>query len=287
MLFRSVGAKTSSNDEVFLELTSSMPGVLNNYDLQPAAFSFGTVSGGWHTKNYEVGCQTIDNAAETCPALGANYEDYTQSVWVVFTTDNFVDLISLQMGEQSGYFSGNFKVGYNIYEGDVRSASYTTMPVIDGCRVLTQTNSSYLATKNYLCVFQPNTTYSIQMFFHNEYSNAVQIRMYERGSGITNSPYPPTIAAVSELGMLPSSPGGTWTYGYDVFACNALLADNVCGTVNPASGQTSFSGYTYRLSTWYSFELNDDSNVKFTSTYGYGKRLYYGDASTEIGRAHV
>jgi PKD repeat protein len=275
-----VGAKNASSGEVHLELTTSMPGVLNNYDLQPAASSFGTISGGWHTKYYEVGCQTIDNAAETCPALGANYEDYTQSVWFVFTTDNFVDLITLQMGEQSGYFTGNFRTGYNIYEGDVRTTPYTTLPVIDGCRIMTQPSSSYLASKNYLCVFQPNTTYSIQLFFHKEYSNAVQIRLYERGSGITKSPYPPSIDPTSELGLLAASPAGTWTYGYDVFACNAFISDNICGTVNPASGQTSISGYTFRLATWYTFELSDDANVRFYTDGGHGKKLYYGDVTT-------
>ncbi len=276
-----VSAKTASTGSIFLELTSSMPGVLNNYDLQPDAHSFGVLSGGWHTRNYDVGCQTIDNATETCPALGANFADYTQSVWFVFTTDNFVDLVTLQMGEQTGYFTGNFRVGYNIYEGDVRVAPYTGMPLIDGCRVMTQTSSSVLAYKNYLCVFQPNTTYSIQIFFHQEYSNSVQIRLYERGSGITKSPDPSAIDPTSELGVLPASVAGTWTYGYDIFACNAFISDNICGTVNPASGQTSISGYTYRLTTWYTFELSDDANVRFVTNGAHGKKLYFGDVTTD------
>lgn len=276
-----VSSKISSQGLLFLELTTSMPGVLNNYDLQPQAYNFGTLNGGWYTSYYDVGCQTIDDLAETCPALGTDYEDYTQSVWFVFTTDNYVDMITLQLGEQSGFYTGNFKVGYNIYEGDVRSTPYSGLPVIDGCRVLAQTSSSYLAMKNYVCVFQPNTTYSIQVFYNYNYSNSVQLRLYERGSGITKSPYPPSIDPTSELGVLPSSGAGTWSYGYDNLACNAFISDNVCGTVNPASGNTTIGGYTFRLTTWYTFELSSDMNVRFVTDGSLGKKLYCGDASAD------
>lgn len=276
-----VSAQDISSGEIYLELITNDPQVTSDYFSQNNAYDFGTISGGWHTLNFDAGCQTIQDENEVCPELGADYLEYTQSAWFVFTTDNAIDLLTLRIAEQNGFFTGNFRFAYNIYEGDVRVNDYSTLSLIDGCKVMQHSNASVIPARNYLCKFSPNTTYSIQVFFHSEYMNSVYLQLLERGDGQTMSPNPSSLDAISQLGLLPSSVAGEWSYGYDQFACNAFIADNSCGTVNPASGSISFGGATYELSTFYTFSIDDYMNIRF-STSGYlGKRLFLGDISID------
>ncbi|MCX7697783.1 MAG: hypothetical protein N2Z72_08860 [Bacteroidales bacterium] len=276
-----VSSKLNANDSIFLKLTLDYPQVLNQFDRPSTAQNLGTISGGWHTYTFDVGCQTIENNGEVCPALGSNYLDYKQTTWHVFTTDNFVDLIRFEISEAYGKYTGNLKVGINLYKGDVRTTPMSSLVLIDGCKVLQPTGQyygdPYYAGVSWLCELEPNTTYSIQIFYHKDYSNTVRIRLYERGSGMTKSPNPSNIHPTNELGILPGSPGGSWTYGTDVLACNAFIRDNVCGTVNPPSGQISWGGQTYVLSTWYKFTILEDANVRFVIDGNLGKILYQGD----------
>jgi hypothetical protein len=276
-----VSAQEDSDGDVYLELITDDPQVTSDYFSQATAYDFGTVSGGWHTLNFDAGCQSIQDENEVCPELGADYLEYTQSTWFVFTTDNAIDLLTLRIAEQSGFFTGNFRFAYNIYEGDVRLNDYSTLTLIDGCNVMEHSNESTIPARNYLCDFAPNTTYSIQVFFHYEYMNSVYLQLFERGNGQTLSPNPSSLNPSSQMGLLPSSASGEWSYGNDQFACNAFIEDNACGTVNPASGSLSIGGNNYQLSTWYTFSIDDYMNIRF-STNGYlGKRLFLGDVSTD------
>lgn len=274
-----VSAKLASNGPVFLELTSGSPGVLNDYDFPSTADYFNVISGGWYNHNFDVGCQTIEDASENCPALGANFAEYTQSTWHVFRTDQFIDALRLEIGEQT--FTGNLKVGINIYEGDVRSTPIGSLILVDGCNFLQQSNASYYAGKTLLCQLDPNKYYSIQIFYHKFYSNTINLRLYELGSGITKSPDPSAIHTSSQLGVLPASAGGTWTYGQDTLSCNAFIADYPCGSVNPISGIVTSGGYNYRLNTWYTFTLAQAANVRFVTNGNLLKRLYPGDVGAD------
>lgn len=280
-----VSAQDDSDGEVYLELTIDDPQVTSDYANQVNAYDFGNVSGGWHTVNFDAGCQTIQDENEVCPELGSDYLEYTQSAWFVFTTDNAVDLITLRMGEQSGFFTGDFRVAYNIYQGDVRSTDYSGLTLIDGCRVMEQTVASIIPSRNYLCDFQPNTTYSIQVFFHDDYMNSVYLQMFERGSGDAFSPNPSAMDASSQLGVLPASASGEWTYAYDQFGCNAFIADNACGLVNPAAGTVSIGSNNYELSVWYTFQIDDYMNVRFVTNGYLGKKLFQADVSTDCNIA--
>lgn len=279
-----VSGKYSANDSIFLQLTIDYPQVLNQFDRAANAQNIGILSGGWHTYTFDVGCQTIDSSSEVCPGLGANYQDYTQTTWHVFTTDNFIDLLRFEISEAYNHYTGNLYVGVKLYEGDIRTTPLSSLTLIDGCKVLHPTGTyygdPYYAGISWLCELKPNTTYSLQLFYHKNYSNIVRIRFYERGSGITKSPNPSNIDPSSQLGVLPSSPTGAWTYGNDVLACNAFIRDNPCGTVNPSSGVVNFGGYNYVLSTWYTFTLSDDANVRFVTDGKLGKFLYQGDVTS-------
>ncbi len=280
-----VSAKLNADDTIFMKLTLDDPNVLNAYDRPVDAQNIGTISNGWHTYTYEVGCQTRENDAEVCPTLGANYEEYTQTTWHVFTTDQFIDLMRWEIRESNGYYTGNLYVGYNLYLGDVRVNPIAALSLVDGCGTLHPTgvsgSSPYWDGVAWLCDLLPDTTYSLQIFYHKDYSNSIDIRFYERGSGYTHSPDPSSMDPASQLGTLIGSPGGTWYYGYDTLSCNAFIADNVCGTVNPAIGFVSFSGPSFYLNTWYTFTLTDYANVRFQTDGNLGKRLFPGDVSVD------
>lgn len=285
-----ISGRINSNGPIYLELTLGNPNVLNDYDFKNSAYNFGTISGGWNEVVYDVGCQTTDDSLENCTSFGPNFHEFGQSTWFKFTTDSYVDLIRLELGELINS-SGGHRVGWNIYQGDC-AANPNVLTLVDGCNIGIQSNFNasdprqYWIGENYACEFLPNTTYSIQVFYYNEYQNTVGLRLYEIGVSPTDAPSPPDLLSspgnTNALGILPSSPSGITTSGSDYLACNATLSTNPCGTVNPTSGSIS-SGLTtgvYKLATWYSFTLTTTSNVSITSSSNQLKRLYTGDATS-------
>lgn len=277
-----VGAKLASVDDIFMQLTISAPGVLSTYDERANAQNLGTLSGGWDSYSYDVGCLSIESATETCAALTS---EYTQSSWHVFTTDNKVDLVRFEMSE--GTFTGDLHVGFKVYRGDARTTPIASLTLVEDCSELTQTSSGQWVGKTFLCDFLPNTKYSIQIFYHKDYSNTVNYRLYEKGSGTTKSPNPSALNASSKLGVLPSSGAGVWTYGKDTLACNSFIASNSCGTVNPASGVVTSNGVNYVLNTWYTFTIAADANVRFYTTNYLGKRLFSGNVESSCNKTPI
>jgi hypothetical protein len=271
-----VSAKADANDEIFLRLTVDEPMILNDYDRPTNAQFLNVISGGYHSYTFDVGCQTIENANENCPSLGANYQEYTQSTWHVFKTDNFIDMLRWELREASGFYTGNLRVGYNLYKGDARSTPISSLILVDGCGVLHPTGSQY-AGKTWLCFLEPNSTYSLQVFYHKDYSNTIQFRWYERGIGNSHSADPSSLPPSAEMDTLPASSTGIWSYAYDTLSCNAFIKDHPCGTVNPASGTVSFGGSNYTSCAWYTFTIADYSNVRFSTDSRLGKRLFAGN----------
>jgi len=76
-----VSAKNNSFGKIFIALGVSFPNgkIVSNTNFDKIlsdksdVYDFGTISGGWVSKLYDVGCQTIDNAAEICAKLGKDY----------------------------------------------------------------------------------------------------------------------------------------------------------------------------------------------------------------------
>ena len=100
------------------------------YDQPANAYNFGTLQAGLNTIGYAVKCQSVENAAENCPVL-YNSSKYNKSTWHVFKTPAYFDYIVLFLDDQAAPNSEKF--GFRLYEGDVRSTSYTTLPVVRGC----------------------------------------------------------------------------------------------------------------------------------------------------------
>ena len=287
-----VSAKADANDEIFLRLTVDEPMVLNGYDRPANAQFLDVISGGYHSYTFDVGCQTIEDADENCPNLGANYEEYTQSTWHVFTTDNFVDMLRWELREQHAFYTGNLRVGYNLYKGDARSTPISSLTLIDGCSVLHPTGyrTTYepnYAGKTWLCLLEPNSTYSLQVFYHKDYSNTIEFRWYERGVGNSHSADPSSLPPSAEMDTLPSSPTGVWSYAYDTLSCDALIGNNPCGNVNPASGTVNFGGSNYNSSVWYTFTITDYSNVRFNTDSRLGKRLFAGNVKEDCSLSPI
>ncbi|MCB9234172.1 MAG: discoidin domain-containing protein [Bacteroidia bacterium] len=268
----------NTNSSIFLDITTSYPGILNSYDLNTSPQNFGTVSGNGNWTDFDVGCLTIEDTTESCNALGANFREYVQSSWHTFTTDNFVDYIEFEVRQQNIITGNPWKMGYRLFQGDASAfpTPWQTLPLIDGCKVLTSGSPKV----GYKCELLPNTTYSIQLFYHKDLESTTGVRITERGIGQTVAPDPTSIAPSHQLGALPGSAGGTWTYMNDVFACNARMVDNLCGSVVPNS--YSYGGNTYNLNDWWTFTLSQTSNVRFTQSSGclpIYARLYAGNVT--------
>lgn len=272
-----ITSKLSVQDLLFISLDVQYPTLLTQYDLTTGAYNFGTVSGtGMSPVVYDIGCQTLDDAAETCPALASG--NFTQSTWHVFRTDSWVDWMAMEVGKNS-WDGTPLPFGFRLLQGDVRVSAPGGLPVIDGCDSLGQSGSAP-ARVYYPCVLQPNTTYSIQVFWHKDQQATVRLKLEELGGQITVAPNPSTIppAAPNRMGVLAGSTGGTWYTANDYFACNALMSANICGTVQPG---TAFGERD--LATWFTFELSQPANLTFNSggCSDVNNRLYSGDVSTD------
>ncbi|MDW8334382.1 MAG: hypothetical protein RMM53_09225 [Bacteroidia bacterium] len=242
----------STNHPFFVKITTGLPSnppspavpVTTLYDLKSGAHNMGVVSGAsMNFVNYELGCHTVDDANETCSNLGTDYQDYTQSSWHVFTTDNFVDLIRVELHRP--YTGGcvqsmSVDVGIKLWVGNVTTnPNLTNNPanLVNGeCEKIVVDGS--VDWKDFLCVLQPNTTYSIQLLFKKDYDRCIGVRVWEIGAGITQAPLPPPVPVAHVVNPLPASVGGSLTSIDDVWACNARTVVNPCGTVKPASGHT-------------------------------------------------
>jgi len=276
-----VTAKDNSftNGSIFLELTLDYPSVLNNHDLHTSPQVYGTVSGDGNWTDFDVGCLTIEDTSENCPALGTHFREYTQSSWHTFTTDNAVDYVELEIRNQFVITGNPWTVGVNLYQGDASSSAtpWTNLPLVDGCQTLSSTYSRL----GYNCLLQPNTTYSIQFIYHKDLESTFGYQLHERGIGVTRGPDPTAIPASNQLGVLPGNAAGIWTYLSDTFACNARMVNHLCGAVVPTS--YTYNGVTYDLNDWTTFTLSQASNVRFSLSSGCRPvmgRLYSGDVGS-------
>ena len=79
------------------------------------------------------------------------------------------------------------------------------------------------------CELDPNTTYSIQLFHETDYSGMINVRLYETGAQVTNTPDPLGIPPAYQMGSLPF---GSVTTRNDYFSCNSFMADYPCAPAN-------------------------------------------------------
>jgi gliding motility-associated-like protein len=278
-----VSGKAAANGPVYI--TVELGYVISTYDKPAQAYDFGTLSQGVKVVNYDVECQSTEDAAEVCTAL-SNYRDYNKSTWHVFKTPAYFDYIAFFLAFNNSQATYK-KFGYTLYRGDVRLAPYVTLPIVDGCDSL-ETYGSYAAREVYGCgELDPNTTYSIQVFYHKDFiQNNFQVSLATTGITPTRAPEPILSGIPSptnSLGVLPSGPSYVRTIASDYFACNSRHSIHPCSPSLPVNG-IPYAGLNYNLSSFFTFSLGATSNVILTASSVYCGpvpliRLYQQDVS--------
>jgi len=234
------------------------------YDHPSQAYPFGVLSAFTSYVNFQVQCQSLENAAEVCTSL-YQYQQYTKSVWFTFTTPAYFDYMGVLLTSGNAgctFVNGPPTVGYNLYKGDVTSASYTTLPVVDGCDSMVL--SGYSAGERlYRCnELLPNTTYSIQLFFNENFNDNMRLGLAYGGTKPTRAPQPiaANIPAASSLGVITPTVNQQVYYDTDYLACNSRHALDSCGPTLPTKG-IPYGTYNYDLSTFFTFTLTAEANI--------------------------
>lgn len=276
---------------IFIEMTIGATTVTNDYDRPfsiASAEDMGTLNGyywwNYHRREFDIGCQTIEDATENCPAL-ASFADYTQSTWHTFTTDAHVDAVRITMGKKYNRDNQQHIFGYRLWQGNARTTAIGGMTPLMACANFVQTDTLVFADTRYICQLQPNTSYSVQFFYHKDSTFTTIFEAYELGEAPTEAPDPENIPASHRLGALSIPPGGSTYEDYDYLACNSWMRDYPCGVATVMPNSYSYGGSTYDLNTWYTFELTTTTNMTLTGNRQHGGspnvyvRVYQGDVN--------
>ncbi|MGQ9863443.1 MAG: PKD domain-containing protein, partial [Bacteroidia bacterium] len=255
-----VGSDLAVTGKVFLEIItqpSSAPEAI--YDLLAHAQNLGMLSTSHNILikdvSWEAGCQGLHQGERICDNTLPRDSTWSKSSWHVFRTDGWIDWLGIRL-EETPWDNTNSNPRtwrINLYKGDARTDS-AGLILVDSCINLMQYTSGVPAERDYMCLLEPNTWYSIQILYPTTYFGNMRLRLYERGIGPTASPNPNTIPSTHNLGTL-----GFGTYNFsDVLACNARIALNRCGTI---AGADTIDGYDLNL--WYKFTLSAAVDVRF------------------------
>ncbi|WP_207496124.1 gliding motility-associated C-terminal domain-containing protein [Aridibaculum aurantiacum] len=235
------------------------------YDHPSNAYAFGTLTTPTTGVSYYVGCQSIQNAEENCTLL-PNYQAYTKSTWHTFKTPAYFDYLSVLFASPNGSFPGGFnRFGYNLYEGDVKTNGTSGLNLVDGCDTF-RTNGYTPDHRMYKCgQLKPNTVYTVQLFFHQNFYSDVRLAISMSGPAPTNAPEPilSNIPTTNALGNLATSPSGVTTNAFDHLACNSRINTHPCDPSIPAAG-VRHNNINYTLSTFFTFTLTTASNITIT-----------------------
>lgn len=273
-----VGAKSRASGPVDLVLQVTYPYqnkfVLNaSFDLADSAYDFGVQSKvgtielgpkSWDV-NYELGCYTLKDSNEFMPEIGSNYKEYSQSAWHTFKTDKSVDMVSVEVSGKRYPFSSNTIVGLRFYQGDAQKG-LSNLTLLEDSVVLNIDSFRYRynAITDFMrytrsCDLLPNTSYTVQLLFHKDMTDEVNVSIVNRTSPERDSAPKPVLGSLPQSNRLGTLAGmDTITVG---FTCDNRMANNACGTTNPSSGVV-INGLTYNLSQWYSFKLGSTSKLK-------------------------
>jgi len=271
-----VVARSSAAGNVFVELLSAPP-ESEPYDQSHTPIQMGVLkdSSGATVK---WNCLSIENVDELCPALGANYMNFTRSAWLSFSTDEHIDLFYFRLGQVQ------FPYGIRIFEGNVETAGISGIQLIYGCEKHQKNDEVFIPCE----LFKPNTTYSIQLLGDYRENVISRLLLRELGEGKTQAAIPQDagFSAQNQFGLISPPPGGSSNISRsDYFSCEAQLSNDSiqCGTVNPAN-TVQIGANSFALCTWFTFELNQPSNVTFnlnlrsascnTNNHGMGIRIY-------------
>ncbi len=250
------------------------------YDHPNQAYDFGTLATSLTHIDFSVGCQSLENAAEVCTSL-SNYQQYTQSTWHTFTTPAYFDYLSVLLGSSNAnclFTNGQATFGYNLYKGDAKITPIASLTLADGCDSFV-TNGTYVDKKIYRCgQLQPNTTYSIQIFYNQNFNDNVRLTILYDGTKPTQAPQPisTSIPASNQLGTIVPTPTGVIKKDTDYLACNSRHVITSCGPSLPINGITARGySYTYDLSTFFTFTISSEANVSIAASSSGTFNYYY------------
>lgn len=268
-----VSANSSANGPVYVSLTiGDSTGAA--YDHPETAHPFGILGNSGADVSFSLGCHSLEDATEVCSGI-SNSSEYTQSTWHTFTTPAYFDYLSLGLGDQfCTPFSAEFQtLGLRIYRGDAVTTPMGSLIPVGGCDSI-KTDGYSPGYRIYRCgEFQPNTTYSIQIFYKKGMTASVTLRAFAVGTAATFAPQAilSAIPASNRLGTLLASPPGTPTTATDNLGCNSRHSLHPCNNALP--GIIEAFGLNYNLSTFYTFQLSTTSSIDFSATSNCGYPL--------------
>lgn len=259
-----VAAKAGANGPVNVTVEIADPaGVL--YDRPASAYAFGVASNFARRVDFDAGCYSTDESSELCNIF-PNSNEYRKTAWFTFTTPAYSDYIFITLSGTNNFFTtggpGVFKkLGYTLYRGDAVTNPVSSLTVVQGCDSLL-TDGYHAAVKKYLCNdLQPATTYSIQLFMPEGFTERLRLGILTGGTAATPAPLPVTgIPPSHALGNLTTSTAGTASFMIGYFGCNSKHSLSNCSPAVPAAG-INLGGRTYNLSSFGSFSLQTAADV--------------------------
>lgn len=270
-----VSGKLSAAGLIFLDLDVNYTAVTNNFDLPTQPLALGllapTPSGvGSFTSVFPMGCQSLNDSTEFSTIFGPTYKEYSQSIWITFTTGAVINWMNGIIRHPASF--GNDTMAYRLYQGNATTYP-NALTLLQGPTFLDRLGGTQDTLKYFKehCFLQPNTTYSIQLLFHQDFRTGLFSEFTLDYSGFnTKSPRPnlPQMDPSSIGGILSFSNGGATVLWQDGFGCNSLLnlPANNCGNVNPPAGVVTVAGVDYQMAAWYTFQLNNLVDLQFTVT---------------------
>jgi len=263
-----VSSNLSANDSVWVDIL--VQHARNSaYDRPFEAYNFGTIISS-SSLVLNIGCLSIDQPSELCPALGKNDTDYNQTAWMVFKTPTYSDLFGLDF-TATDLTDDSLIFAYNLYEGDARSGP---LKLISGCNVMKGVNNNGLYTFPevfYKCNVKTNTEYTIQIFAYKYNAYPLTITLSTQGKDTAMSANPNNLPSSYQLGVLTN---GTRTVK-DQFACNSRMVLYPCGKDMPKyyvdsvidNGAThdNYLRDTLDLDAWFTFTTTQTGNISFNT----------------------
>lgn len=257
-----VSSKTSAFGSVFIELEVEPTGA--QYDNAVEAYQFGVLNTPRSAVSYDVACHSKEDNENLCASTMVMTEGLKTS-WHTFTTPNYFDFINFALSGSTFFTTPSEQhiIGYRIYQGDVRTAGINGLVPLLPCDTFS-TNGANVSNKRFVCgtLFQPNTTYSLQLIFKKTFNGNIKLGILKGGTQASAGPIATTaIGANNQLGILPNGV----TTRTDYFSCNTRHSTNSCGPTKPSTGVV-FNGKTYNVSTYFTLNLPSASTLNIVAS---------------------
>ncbi len=255
-----VSSKATTTGQLSIQIETDYTGA--TYDRPTDAYAFGTLTNPTSKIDFSVECQSLEDGNEVCNTL-YNYQQYTKSTWHTFKTPAYFDYLSVLLASPTGGFTGGLQTfGYRLYKGDVKTGGISSLVAMGSCDSF-RTTGYYPDYRLYKCgQLDASTTYTIQLFYKNNFSQDIRLAVAYGGTAPTKAPEPiiPGMAASNQLGTLAASAAGVTTNATDYLACNSRHSLHPCGNALPAAGLL-YNTNRYNLSTFYTFTLATAANI--------------------------